>query len=299
MKKIKTYLLAALVIMTLAACHQQKDNADLTDGEKLEMLDLQLERHPKDHQLYAERAQVHFNLGRIKEAQADIDHAVDLAPQNVDYRLRQADICLAGGNIENSYKALSEAEKLAPSNKEVQLKLGEVTLYGHDYDRALRHLDNVTMQEPDNLTALTIKSYVYKEMGDTAKAVQILTHVCDIYPDNAMAFEELGVLYSVHHNPLAVEYLSSALRLDPNNTNAMYSLAMYYQETGNFAEAEKLYRQMLDINPNSSDALNNLGYLEKEVYGDLERAADFFDKALEADPNNKEAQQNRALIIDL
>ena len=298
MKKMKTYLLAAIVLVTVASCHQQKETADLSDSEKLEVLDLQLEHHPKDPHLYAERALVHFNLGRLKEAQADIEHAVELDSKNVDYRLRQADIYLTSGNIENSYKALSEAEKLDPDNKEVQLKLGEVTLYGHDYDRALRHLDKVTSQEPDNITALTIKSYVHKEMGDTVSAVRLLTHVCDIDPENVMAFEELGVLYSLRHNPLAVEYLSAALRLNPNNTNAMYSLAMYYQETGNFVEAEKLYRQMLDVNPNSSDALNNLGYLEKEVYGDLERAAEYFDKALEADPDNREAQQNRELIID-
>lgn len=271
----------------------------MTDSEKLEVLDLYIEKHPKEHQAYAERAQVLLNLGRAKEAQADIDHAVLLSPNNVNYHLRQADIYLANGNIENSYKALSEAESLDPTNIEVQLKMGEVTLYSRDYDRSLRHLTNVTERDPDNLTALTIKSYIYKEKGDTASAVTLLRRVCDIYPDHAMAFEELGILYALHHDPLAVEYLDATLRLEPNNTNAMYALAMFYQETGNFVEAEKLYRQMLDINPNSSDALNNLGYLEKEVYGDLERAAEYFDKALEANPNHEEARENRALITDI
>ncbi len=300
MIKLKTYLLATtLFLMTFVGCQQKKELADMSDSEKLEVLDLQLERHPKDHKLFAERAQVHFNLGRLKEAQTDIDHAVEIAPKNINYRLQQADIYLASGNIENSYKSLSEAEKLDPSNKEVQLKLGEVTLYSHDYDRALRHLTNVTTEDPDNITALTIKSYIYKEKGDTASAVNLLSRVCDIDPDNALAFEELGVLYALHHDPLAVEYLSAALRLAPSNTNAMYALAMYYQELQQMDQAESLYRRMLDVNDKSADAWHNLGYIELTHYHDYGRAIIYFDSALACDPSHEAALTNRQLAEEM
>ena len=289
-------LLATICLM--AGCKHQIVTDDMDDKEKLEILDRQIEKHPDDAALLAQRAQVLLNIGQAKEASYDINKAVKIVPDNDKYLMLQADIFLANGDVSNSYTALSKAENLAPDSKEVQLKMGELTFYNHDYDRSLKHLTNVTDKEPDNRTALFMKGFIYKEKGDTASAVTLLRKVCDIYPDYEPAFEELGVLYATHHDPMAVEYLSTALRLEPSNTNAMYALAMFYQETERYDEAEKLYRQMLDINPKSADALNNLGWLEKEVYGDHERALEYFQQALEADPTHEAASQNVAIYTE-
>lgn len=297
-KKYAIYLIVMIAAVVATGCKQRVIDDDMTDSEKLEILDLQIEKHPNDADLLAQRAQVLLNLGRAKEASYDINKAVKAEPDNDKYLMLQADIYFANGDVSNSYSALSAAEKLSPDSKEVQLKMGELTFYSRDYDRSLKHLTNVTEKEPDNRTALFMKGYIYKETGDTMSAVTLLRKVCDLYPDYEPAFEELGILYATHHDPMAVEYLATALRLEPTNTNAMYALAMYYQETEEYAEAEKLYRQMLDVNPNSSDALNNLGWLEKEVYGDMDRALEYFTKALEANPMNEEAQKNAALFTE-
>lgn len=299
MKYIKTLLIIVLLAATTVSCKRSHSDFDtLTDSEKLEFLDIRLERHPKDDEALAERALVLFNLGRNKEALADINKAVELKPDNVDYRLRQADFYFAGGDVENSYKTLSEAEKLAPESNEVQLKMGEVTFYSRDYDRSLICLSKVTEREPDNRTALFMKGFIYKEKGDTASAVTLLRKVCDLYPDYEPAFEELGVLYSVHHDPLAIEYLNTALRLEPNNTNVLYALAMFSQESGDMDQAESLYRQILTLNPASADAWHNLGYIELTHYHDYNRAVAYFDSALLADPTHAAALANHQLALD-
>ena len=293
MKRTLILTIAALLAIGAVGCHQRVVEEELTDAQKLELLDLKIEKSPKDASLLAKRAQVLLNLNRPKEALFDIGKAVDIKPDEVDYRVLQADIYLACGDRDKSYVTLGEAERMAPKNKEVQLKMGELTFYAGDFERSLTHLTNVTEQEPDNRTALMIKSYIYKEGGDTAAAVTLLRRVCDIYPDFAPAFEELGVLYALRQNPMAVDYLTTAAHLDPSNTQILYSLGKYYQDIEEYAEAEKMYRQMLDINPGSSDAWNNLGYLELTVYDDIERAIECFDKALAANPENVEAKTNR------
>ncbi|MBR4738972.1 MAG: tetratricopeptide repeat protein [Bacteroidales bacterium] len=296
MRFIKTPLLTALLALALVGCKQGSTDFDnLTDSEKLEILDIRLERHPKDAEALADRATVLFNLGRTNEALADINKAVSLAPDKVDYRLQQADLYFASGNVENSYKALAEAERLDPESNEVQLKMGEVTFYSRDYDRSLKCLTNVTEREPDNRTALFMKGFIYKEMGDTASAVTLFRRVCDLYPDYAPAFEELGVLYATRNNPLALEYLQTAIRIDPNNTNTRYALAMYHQENGDMEQAEALYRNILDLNPNSADAWHNLGYIELTHYHDYERAAAYFDSALAINPQMENANANKSL----
>ncbi len=298
--KRTTVLLLLCVTLALGGCRRQAADFDtLTDKEKLEVLDFEVERHPKDADVHARRAEVLLNLGRVKEAIVDIDKAVSLEPKKVDYRLRQADAYFANGDVENSYKALSEAEHLAPESVEVQLKMGEITFYSRDYDRSMKNLSNVTAKEPNNRTALFMKGFIYKEKGDTANAVTLLQRVCDLYPDYASAFEELGVLYASRSNPMAVEYLNTAITLEPSNTNALYALAMYYQERGEMEPAESLYHRMLDINEHSADAWHNLGYIEMTHYQDYGRAVEYFDKALEADPDMQAAIINRQLAIEM
>ncbi len=299
MKQTLILTIAALLAIGAVGCHQRKAEEELTDAEKLELLDLKIERSPKDADLLAKRARVLLNLNRPKEALFDIGKAVNLEPDKVDYRLLEADIYFANGDIKNSYKALGEAERLEPKSKDVQLKMGEITYYSRDYDRSLQHLSRVTEQEPDNLTALFMKGFVFKEKGDTSEAVSLLRRVCDLYPDYEPAFEELGVLYASRQNPMALEYLSTAMRLEPSNTNVLYALAMYYQDLEQYDEAEKYYHQMLDINPASADAWHNLGYLEMTVYGDFDRAIEYFNKALEANPTHEAALANLSLAEEL
>lgn len=299
MKHYYNFILLLLAIFTLTACGGRADNENLSDGQKLELLDIKLHKTPNDDALLAERAKVLLNLGRTNDAMHDIDRAVELQPKSVEYRMLQADISFAAGNADKSYQALGEAERLAPDNNEVQLKMGEVTFYRRDYDRSLRHLTKVTEKEPDNRTALFMKGFIYKEMGDTAGAVTLLRKVCDLYPDYAPAFEELGVLYATHSDPLAEDYLTTALDLEPNNTNTMYALAMYHQELQDMDKAEALYRRMLDVNPHSADAWHNLGYIELTFYHDYQRATVYFDSALASDPSHEAAAKNRQLAIEM
>lgn len=297
---VTTLLFTATVIfsMVTAGCKQQEISDDMSDSVKLTILDAGIEKHPKDAGLLASRAQVLLNLHRTEEALFDIDRALERDPDNVRYLLLKSDICFAGGNIQESLRTLETTERLAPRSREVQLKLGEITFYGRDYERSLKHLSNVTADDPNNRTALFMKGFVYKEMGDTGSAVQLLRRVCDRFPDNAAAFEQLGILYAARGENLALEYLGTALELDPTNTNVIYALALFHQDRGDYDAAESLYRQLLDLNPQSADAWHNLGWIELTHYHDYAAAVRYFDRALEADPTLTNAQLNRQLALD-
>lgn len=295
MKNIYTYCLLFLLPLLATGCGPKHIDDDMPDSVKLEMLDINLQRDPDNPEILAARAKVLFNLQRIKEANFDIDRALKADPENLEYLMLKADVAFANGNIEESYRALESAERLTPNSQEVQLKMGEITFYSRDYDRSLTYLTKVTGRDPNNRTALFMKGFIYKEKGDTASAVQLFNRVCDKFPDYAPAFEELGVLYASRNNPMALEYLNTALQLEPSNTNAMYALALYYQDHQDMESAETLYHQILDINPASADAWHNLGWIELTYYTDFERALEYFDKALEADPEHPQALANREL----
>jgi tetratricopeptide (TPR) repeat protein len=299
MKYNYKYIILIVAALILAGCKSGMADGDLSDSQKLELLDIKLEKTPNDAALLADRARILLNLGRTNDAIYDAERAVKLDPKKVEYRMLQADAYFANGNADDSYKALTEAERMDPNNTEVQLKMGEITFYSRDYDRSLLCLTHVTEKDPDNRTALFMKGFIYKERGDTAEAVILLRKVCDLYPDYEPAFEELGVLYANRRNPMALEYLSTALLLEPNNTNAMYAMAMYHQDLKEMDEAESLYRRILDINSHSADAWHNLGYIELTFYHDYNRAITYFDSALASDPSHEAAIVNRQLAEEM
>lgn len=298
MRTFYTYCLLFFLPLLTVGCGPREIEDDMPDSVKLELLDINLERDPDNPEILAARAKVLFNLKRVREANFDIDRALKADPDNLDYLMLKADIAFANGNIEESYRALEAAEKQAPDNQEVQLKMGEITFYSRDYDRSLKYLSKVTERDANNRAALFMKGFIYKEKGDTANAVQLFNRVCDKFPDYAPAFEELGVLFATQDNPMAIEYLNTALQLEPSNTNAMYALALFYQNHQEMENAEVLYHQILDLNPASADAWHNLGFIEMTYYTDFQKAVEYFDKALEANPDHPQALANRQLALE-
>ncbi|MBO4599524.1 MAG: tetratricopeptide repeat protein [Bacteroidales bacterium] len=300
MKKIKTLLILLLpALFALVGCGGGSNTSTMTPEETLKVLDIQIHKHPKDDNLYYDRAKVYMELGRVNDAIADLSRAVALNEKEAKYHMLLGDAYLSNGSIEQSYASLQRALELEPDNQEAMLKMGEISYYSHNYDRAMECLSKVTAKDPQNRTALFMKGFIYKETGDTANAITLLRKVCDLYPDYEPAFEELGVIYSTHHDPLALEYLNTAIRLEPQNTNALYSLAMYYQELNQMDKAEELYKQILDINPNHKDAWHNRGYIQLFTYGDYPVALDYFNHAIQCDSTFIEAWVNRGCTYEL
>lgn len=72
--------------------------------------------------------------------------------------------------------------------------------------------------------------------------------------------------------PIAIRELNTSLELNPDNKDALFLLGFIYQGRRNFAEAERLYRHALSVDPEWYEVTNNLGavYLAQERWVDAE-----------------------------
>lgn len=293
------HILSLTLILIVFGCHRNEDLNGKSNEEKLNILDYKISRDKGDAKLYSQRAEVFWEMGRVNDAINDLNRAIQLDKDNATYHHRLGDAYIRTGNSAKSYEALQRAEELDPKNLNIKLKLGEVTYHSHDLDRSLEHLTQVTAVDPNNRTALTIKSFIYKEKGDTAAAITLLQKICSLYPDHPTAFEELGNIYATHQSALAEEYLLTALRLDNDNNNIRYSLARYYQEVGKMDLAEEYYKQIIDSGSNDADAWHNRAYIQLFHYGDYELAADYFTQALTCDSTHVASLVNRGIAYEL
>ena len=286
-------------LLSYVGCSNNGSVENMSNEEILKVLDVKIHKHPKDDKLLYDRAKIYMQMNRINEAIADLTRAVSLNGKEYDYHMLLVDAYFANGDVEHSYKSLQDALNLKPNSQEAYLKLGEIAYYSRDYDRAMDNLSKVTAKDPQNRTALFMKGFIYKETGDTANAVVLLRKVCDLYPEYEPAFEELGMLYANRHDPLALEYLNTAIRLEPQNTNALYGLAMFHQDLNHMDQAEEIYKQILDINDNDKHAWHNRGYIQLFTYGDYDLAIQYFTRAIQCDSSFIEAWTNRGCAQEL
>ena len=300
MKHIVRLLILTLpFLFALVGCNSNTPTTEMSNDDMLKVLDVKINKHPQDAELLYERAKIYLELNRVNDAIADLSRATSINNKEYKYFMLLGDAYFANGDVEHSYSSLQRALELKPESAEAFLKLGEIAYYSRDYDRAMEHLSKVTAKDPNNRTALFMKGFIYKETGDTSNAILLLRKVCDLYPDYEPAFEELGVLYSVHHNPMAVEYLNAAHQLEPTNTNALYALAMYYQEGNKIDQAEDIYKRILDIDDQHKLAWHNRGYIQLFTYGDYEEAVDYLTHAIQCDSTFAEAWVNRGCAYEL
>ena len=302
MKKALKILTLALLTGLMAACGGDITIEGLPNEDALKVLDAKIKKDADNDELIFQRAKILIELGKEKQhsqyfrdAIADLDKAVQINGQKVEYYTALGDAHFSLGNVGDSYSALQKALALDSNNFEACLKMGEIAFYSKDYDRAMESLSKVTSQDKNNQTALFMKGFICKETGDTANAVNYFRHLTELYPDYEPAYEELGMLYAQHRNKLGLEYLTTALNLQPDNINVLYGLAMLYQDAEEADKANEYYVKILEIDPKYKYAWFNRGWMEMVLYEDYNAAVDFFGKAIECDANYAEAFYNRGL----
>ena len=287
-----------LAMASLAGCRHGSEEP-LGDSERLERLDARIRQHPDDADLLHERGALLLRMRRTTPAIADLRRAAELDDDNPQYLADLGDAYFSAGQAGKAYETMEKALRLSPDDKDALLKMSEITFYSKDYDRAMETLGKVTAQDPTNRTALFMKAFIYKERGDTAAAARLFQRVTELHPSYAPAYEELCLLHARRHDPMALEYLQTVLRLDTTNTTALYAVAMMYQEMEEADKANELYVKMLERDPRNAQAWHNRGWLCLALYQDYPAAEEFLTRALECDPAMSEALVNRGLAREL
>lgn len=285
------------VLLGVSGCGN-KTAAPSDDTDVLALIDAKLKKDPKNPTLHYDRAMALLAKDRIIDAISSVKNAIRYDEDNVKYYILSADLHLRNGDLKVSYSDLQKALEIEPNNVEAYSKLGEISFFGRDYDRALESIAKVIEMDPINSKAYFMNGFIYKEMGDSTNAVRNFRKVIEIDPEYADAYEELGLLYATHKNKLAIEYLSTAINLRPNNTIARYGLAMFYQDMDQYGAAIEEYNKILAIDSVNINSLNNMGYIEL-LQGNYEEAISFFDKALAVNSFFVEALDNKGYAYEL
>ena len=111
-------------------------------------------------------------------------------------------------------------------------------------------------------------------------------------PQHVGVLNLLGVIALQTGNyDLSIQYLSEALKINPNFADGHNHLGLVLKEQGRLAEALASHQRALTINPNLTSAYINLGNVLKQQ-GQLAAAIHYYQQALRIDPDSMEAHVN-------
>jgi type IV pilus biogenesis/stability protein PilW len=136
--------------------------------------------------------------------------------------------------------------------------------------------------------------------GDLAGAFKELKTVEEMKPDIPEALAALGYCYrEMGDVDRAVSYFQKTLALDPRNWSArnLYGIILFQQ--GKYEEALSQFQAAIEIYPINSlslaNSLTNIGAVHF-TRGDPEKAREYFEKAIEANPQYAKAHFNLGLV---
>ena len=155
---------------------------------------------------------------------------------------------------------------------------------GHEYlaDQAAAHLN----------LAVIHTNLAQDEMNRAQQDYQQQTRLAPQAADNARDVY-LKTIREVTEK--AFQAYQQALRIDPRFVPAKINLAMLLDQRGEKPEAEKEFREVLQIEPNLADVHYSLGLLLAEDESRLAEAAESLATAAELSPNNSRIHYNLGL----
>ena len=284
------------LLLSLAGCKewfQKEEQEDIKIPEEqvpvMEDLNAAILENPEDPELYFLRAQELYYSGVPEAALQDMYQAMLYDSINPKYLFLTGDIMLEMGQGVKAIMLMQNGTVYHPEEPEFYLRAAEYNMYMNNHQGALDYL-NACLKNVDvhNADAYFLKGYVFKESGDTSKAISNFQTAAEQDPTYYDAYMQTGLLYSKQKNPLAVQYFENALRVDPKSREAMYAKAYHYQYTTDFVAAIKEYKNLVKEIPQDEEGFYNIGFCYLEL-DSLKKAYEHFKLATQIAPEYAEA----------
>lgn len=268
--------------------------SNLLNSPELKIINKELLENSNSAILYNKRALVYLKLKQLNEAVNDAKRSIKIDSTNANFYLSLVDIYFTQNNTRLAKELLEIIEKKFPQNTEALLKLSELYFLIQKYQKGIDYANKALKIDQNLSKGYYIKGSIYRESGDTNKAISSLETA--IEQDNKFedAFYDLGIIYAARKNPIALDYYSNVININPSNQFVFYARAKLLQDLGKIKEALAEYQKILLNNKTCENCYYNIGAIYLDVNNDFKNAIIYFTKAIEINPNYTEAYFARA-----
>ena len=306
LKTASSYLwLIAIVSIITTSCHQSK-SSKVTDTSidsithisdpamRIVALNKYVKSSPENAQLFILLSKAYNETGKLDSAVKNANLAIEKDTTQAAWYFYLSDLYMEKPSVKNATNILELLAIRQPKNKDVWVKIGELDIKSGKYDESIKNLEAALKLDRNNPDAYFWLGYALREQKENDKAIMSFQKAVELKPDYEQAYVILGLLYSAKKDPKALEYYSSAIRLNPHDTAAIYDKGKYYQDIDSFQRAIDEYSKILALDGNKRDANYGTAYclFHLKKYDD---ALGYFSKVLLQNPYDASAHYGRGL----
>lgn len=220
--------------------------------------------------------------------------------------IRQGFAAIAKSDFLNAEQQFLKARKYAPEFKQINSYLAYTTARQGNLPAAARFYDNLIDAGTLPTEQVQTAAAIYKAVGDTLKAVNLLERAVKASPDDDILLLDQANIYNNKHDYTSLEnLLPGLLKTNGNNADIVFVAANCYDRLGKYQKAEPLYLKAIDLNGSAYAPVFNLGvlYLKKSAQQEgssketsMAYAENWLQKANEMSPNDKNCLEALRLL---
>ncbi|MCL2520289.1 MAG: tetratricopeptide repeat protein [Spirochaetaceae bacterium] len=203
--------------------------------------------------IYYEQGQNAFSAQNYFEAAENFRSALAINPSYASALLALAAANFYLGEYHEAISQLNAHDRLSRSVQAQTLRGRSYVALGRG-DEARAIFEQVLAQQPNNLDALFGMTEVQLLAGRIDIAINDITNLLRIVPDNRRALLSLTLLYSQQGDARQAElFLNQALFYYPQDVVVLYVAGNHFRQNGNWQQALHHFSAVAKINPNYAD----------------------------------------------
>ena len=222
-------------------------------------------------------------------------HFASIQPKNIQVKNLESLY-----NNKNFFELIKYSEvflKKFPESKFIYNLIGVSYFNLGKYSNAVANYNISISLNPKNSEAYNNKGLCLKKMGDFEGALENYKLALNINPNFLDVYNNIGNLYyELKSFKDAEKIWSDGLKVSPNNIVLLRNLGtLLFEKKGENSLAKKKFEKILALSPEKSFALNYLGMIYKSE-GKFDEAERYFKNAIEVDPYYSEAYYNLSYL---
>lgn len=266
--------------------------------DSLGWINTQILDNPDDPALYMLKAKYFLNQEDLPSAIQEADRAIGIDSTNVDYYLFKADAFYDINDLVRAKDLYLKVLEMDSKQVHANMQMGWTSLIAGQHEACFVYCNNVLKVNQYLAEPYYLKGLAYKELGNFKLAVSNFRTATEQDNDYLEPWLQLGYMYDAAEDTLAGAFYENAIRIDSNNTDAIYAFAVHLQNWGLTDEAIAEYHHLIRVNSGYHDAYFNLGYIYLEMLQEYDSAVKYYDKVIQLNEFNYKGFYNRGLAFE-
>ncbi len=151
------------------------------------------------------------------------------------------------------------AEAFSPFDPEALVEKADEAFEEKDFQRALALLNEANAKDPQNADILFKIAYILQQSNDNDEALNYYKEALEIDKNNEFIHNSMASIYRANGEFTSAKmHLHASIEIDDENPITYYNFGNLLVEMQHPEEAKEMYKKALEINPEFSEAKEEL-----------------------------------------